>query len=31
MGYQLLAKMSDKDKKAISDRAADILEHIEEL
>ena len=31
MGYQLLAKMSDKEKKAISTRAADILKHIEEL
>ena len=31
MGYQLLGKMSDGDKKAISDRAAHILQHIEEL
>jgi deoxyribodipyrimidine photolyase-related protein len=31
MGYQLLAKMSEKDKRAISDKAASILNSIEEL
>jgi deoxyribodipyrimidine photolyase-related protein len=31
MGYQLLAKMSDKDKREITDKAAGILQSIEEL
>lgn len=31
MGYQLLAKMSDKDKKAITAKASEVLENIEDL